>query len=200
VASGYDVVKWIEPWRGHWQSVESGTASRDPRLATWLPTMERHLGPSTASEEAGAAPSTNYIEGFTTGVRETWHAAVKDHLLPPTPQAFEAWLRAPAQPRHTPPALLTIADLRASAKRVRRNKSWIMSLRIALWIFTSLFALSEVAAIAFSVTGSWNPNNTSSQIIGNLMCSVPLAVLVTTLVFDARRANRRTRPPGSEIK
>jgi hypothetical protein len=193
VASGYDVVRWIEPWCSYWKSIGSGNAAPDLHLVKWLPTMEHNFGRSPTPDGSGALPSTNYVEGLTTGLRDTWRAAVRDQLLPPTPQAFESWLKTPVEPPYTPPGLLTIADLRASAKQASKDRTRRLALRITLWTSTSLFALFELGAIVISVAGGWRPNNTSSQIIGNLMCSVPLAGLVTALILDVRRTNRRPR-------
>jgi hypothetical protein len=196
-ATGFDVVRWLEPWREAWRLIATGEAPPDANLLRWLPPLAQFLGPYAAPAQllqASIKPSTGYVAGFVDAFGETWHAAVKDGLLPANPATLSAWLReptTPGQPSDKPRALLTINDLQMSARKARRINALRLTGRIALWILIALFALTEIGMIGVTIAGDLEPNTASTAVSANLCVAIPLVGLATWGYFDIRRHRKR---------
>jgi hypothetical protein len=212
LATGFDIVRWLEPWRERWRLIATGQAPPDTNLLQWLPVLAQYLGPYAAPPhllQGSISPSPGYVAGFVDAFSEAWHAAVKDRLLPDSSEMLGAWLREPqptGQISGKPRFLLTISDLQTSARNVRRTRTWRFAGRIALWILFGLSALMEIVAIGVTTTGGWDdPSTPSDPVAGNLCFAIPFLALATWAYFDIRRHSKRrqvdasarpaTRPP-----
>jgi hypothetical protein len=196
--TGFDMVRWLEPWREGWRLIAIGQAPPDANLLRWLPSLARFLGPYAAPTQllqGAITPSAGYVAGFVDAVSDTWHTAVKDRLLPDNPAALGAWLREPPlplEPSNEPRFLLTIGDLQTSARKARRIRGWRQAGRIALWALVAVFTLMEIGAIGVTITGGWEKSDPpSNAVFANLCFAVPFLTLATWGYFDLRRHKQR---------
>jgi hypothetical protein len=203
VAHQFDVVRWLAPWREHWQRTlnQPPAAARPP---AWLPDLAQYLGSHAAppgSTNSAITPSPAYLAGFCVGLRTTWTAAVTSRLLPGDRLALAHWLtQLPDQLKLSMPlAEATLDDLQTARQRVHRSAVLRGALRSLLWITIGLLLLLEIAAIAITIQGDWtNPDGTvaanqaPNAILANVSCLIPLIALAVLAAVDLRRMRRTT--------
>ncbi|MFI7601560.1 caspase family protein [Actinoplanes sp. NPDC049681] len=176
VACGFDVVRWLVPWRHQWASTG--------QPAPWLPALARCLGGYAAPW--GYPPSPAYLAGFCEGMRRAWYGAAHSGLLQ------DPGSRAGG----------TIADLRAARGRNNRRTvaGWVG--RPLLWASIVVLAVFEAAALATTIKGQLTDANgepyanPAAAAIGLNACFlVPLAALVIVAIRGIRRRRRERRGP-----
>ncbi|MGW3619139.1 restriction endonuclease [Micromonospora arida] len=190
VVANFEIASWLKPWRHHWERIASGQAVHGETLPDWLPSIAQLLGAHAAPPRvahAQLAPSVPYVVGFVDGLRAAWQDAVRSRLVPPDRETLSQWVRTPPSQPGLPPALHTIADLQSAVRRARRSRTWKWIGRSLLWLLTLLFGVSEIAAIAITVTGQWEPNTGANAVIGNAIFGLPFACLLWLAVWDLRR-------------
>ncbi|MBM0232478.1 restriction endonuclease [Micromonospora sp. STR1_7] len=198
VAANFEIANWLKPWRDHWDRIVSGQAVHGETLPDWLPSIAQLLGAHAAPPRVAHAqltPSVPYVIGFADGLRAAWQDAVRSRLVPGDRETLSQWVRTPLSQPGLPPALHTIADLQTAAKRTRRSRTWKWIGRGLLWLLTLLFGVSEIAAIAITVTGQWEPNTAANAVIGNACFGIPFAGLLWFAVWDLRRLLNGGQPP-----
>ncbi|MGW0215605.1 restriction endonuclease [Micromonospora chokoriensis] len=190
VVANFEIATWLKPWRDHWDRIVSGQAVHGETLPDWIPPIAQLLGAHAAPPRVAHAqltPAVAYVVGFADGLRAAWQDAVRSQLVPGDRETLSQWVRTPPSQPGLPPALRTIADLHTAAKRARRSRTWTWTGRSLLWLLTLLFGLSEIIAIAITVTGQWEPNTAANAVIGNACFSIPFAGLLWLAVWDLRR-------------
>lgn len=207
LATGFDIVRWLEPWRESWRLMATGQAPPDANLLQWLPALAQYLGPYAAPTQllqGSISPPLGYVAGFVDAFSETWHAAVKDRLLPDNAATLGAWLRELppiGKPSVKPRFLLTIGDLQVSARRMRRMRAWRLAGRAVLWVLFGLSAVMEIAAIGVTIDGGWEESNTpTNSVAGNLCFAIPFLALATWGYFDVRRHIKLRRVDAAAVR
>ncbi|MEV4131460.1 caspase family protein [Dactylosporangium sp. NPDC049742] len=199
IEAEFNLFQWITPWRQEWDLIARGLKPPTDHLTQWFPKVARCLGSLAVAPhfpEGRLIPTPTYVAGFTEGVRRSWLSAVQAGLLPGIPSVLFAWLEEPVPHGSKPRALLTLNDLSRIARRQKSIVALMHTRQIALWILVALFTFGEVVSLSITFTGGWK-DSAANTIIGNLMCSIPLAAFIAAAVLDFRRS-KRIRQRGTE--
>lgn len=206
VACQFDVVRWLMPWRRHWQHAVD-QPSTAPSVPPWLVELAQFVGGHAApsgTTNSTFSPGPAYLAGFCTGVRTVWSDAAANGLVPADRTTMTWWMAQPADWLRPGSfmAEATIRDITRARRRTRRVKVVRGAGRVALWAVTLALLLMEIAAIAISIEGSWLDGtgkpaaDQTPHILGtNLLFGIPLIGLCTLVVLDLKRSRRNASAP-----
>ncbi|MEU8661429.1 DUF4429 domain-containing protein [Actinoplanes philippinensis] len=200
-AHQFDVVRWLTPWRHHWQQLLSRPAAASS-VPPWLIELAKYLGGHVAppgSDNPTFIPAFAYVAGFCSGVRDAFSDAVTEGLLPPDRATLTWWMTQPADWLRSGSLMAeaTIGDLAEARRRARRVAARWWAARVVLWTATGVLLLMEIVAIVISLQGGWTDetggvaaDQTANALLANLGCGTPLIILVAVIVVDLKRSRR----------
>lgn len=191
VAADFDLRRWLEPWRETWRLVVTGQAPAGTALPPWLPSLARFLGRYAAPAEALEGhfqPSAAYLIGFADGLRSTWDAAQRRHLVPRDVTTLSAWLR---EPTLTSRNLQTITDLRAAARGARGKALTRSARRVLLWITTVLAGVMALGAIGATASGGYRNQPVGVAIGVNIAFGLIFVVLLFFALSGPQQIRKR---------